>query len=108
MAARRPHIILIVADDYPWELWPRASGHPHTSLQLRLYHTFVDGGLSLERHYATPMCAPSRASLMTGRWPHRAYPLEGGMRSCKGLSPGITSLSEKLAGSGYTAHFIGK
>ena len=71
---------------------------------------FIHGGLDLKRAYAYKLCAPARASLLSGRWPHRAYELAGGMRACKGLSPGFRdSLAERLRdGAGYRSHHIGK
>ena len=81
--------------------------HVHALLP-HLRRTFVTEGFELQRTYAYKLCAPARAAILSGRWPHRAYELEGGMRSCKGLSPGLTSLAEALTAAGYNAHHVGK
>ena len=104
--ALRPHILLLLADDYPWELRPAERSNERLVPRIRRH--FVLEGLDLQRMYAYPLCAPARSSLLSGRWPHRAYPLAGGMRSCKGLSPGLTNLAERLKeGAGYRTHFVG-
>ena len=103
----RPHIILAVADDLPWELWPRASNADARVLLPKIGRHVVDDGLDLERMYAYPLCAPARASLLTGRWPHRAYETVD-MRACKGISPGMSTLAEKLKEAGYYTAQLGK
>ena len=105
LPSSRPHVLLLLADDFPWEMWPRAGNTQMQRLLPALSEHAVHNGLSLERHYAFRLCAPARASLLSGRFPPRAYELEGGMRACKGLSPGFTSLAEKLRdGAGYACH----
>jgi arylsulfatase A-like enzyme len=110
LPSRRPHIVLVVADDFPWELWPRAENAVTMAPLLpSISANLVRDGLSLRHAYGYRLCAPARASLLSGRWPHRAYELEGGMRACKGLSPGFTSLAEKLRdGAGYRCVHDGK
>ena len=111
LGAMPPNIIMLVADDYPWELFPRAGSQQHALLQPALARHFVDEGLVLERHYTASMCAPSRASLMTGRWPHRAYDYGEAMTyyfGCRGISPGATTIAEKLKEADYRTAFVGK
>ena len=63
-----PHIALVLADDYPWQLYPR-QGTSDPQLPALLPHIsqhLVRDGLTLDRHYAYPLCAPARASLLTG------------------------------------------
>ena len=62
-----PSILLLLADDYPWELWPRAGNAAARALLPTLSRTMVDTGLDLERMYTYPLCAPARASLLTAR-----------------------------------------
>ena len=106
----QPHILLLVADDYSWELLPRGgAASPHAVLQPSITRHLVEDGFSLTRHYAASMCAPSRAALMTGRWPHRAYDFSADVErfwACKGISPAVSTLAEKLKGAGYLTHMI--
>ena len=105
-AQRTPHILLLLADDYPWELYPRQNT-PARSLLPHMSRLLSDEGLTLERHYAYSLCAPARASLLTGRWPHRAYETSS-MRACKGVSPGMSTIAERLKeGANYATHFVG-
>lgn len=66
----------------------------------------------------TPLCSPSRASLITGRWPHahgivynlmrEDYPSVGGPESEEGIRREDVTLDSVLAGSGYSTHQYGK
>ena len=98
-----PHIALVLADDLPWELFPRRGNDGAIALLPSVKRHLIDDGLTLERHYSFSLCAPARASLLTGRWPHRVYETSS-MRACKGVSPGMSTLAEKLKGAGYAAH----
>ena len=105
----RPNVVLVLADDLPWELFPHPSADGDAARPL-LPHiaALVGEGLSLSRHYSAPLCAPTRASLFSGRWPHRVYD-ESKMSSCRGMSPAMLSLAEKLKReAGYSTHQLGK
>ena len=105
-----PHLFLLVADDYGWELFPRlGAASPHAALQPSVTRYFVDEGFGLIRHYAPALCAPSRASLMTGRWPYRAYDFSDEVLhlwACRGISPGTGTIAERLKAAGYRTHMI--
>ena len=74
----RPTIILIYADDLDWESlthdWPAAgSGDPsHTSVMFPTLREMAQSGVVLDNfHITTPVCGPSRATLLSGQYAHR-------------------------------------
>ncbi|CAN7992975.1 unnamed protein product [Ixodes hexagonus] len=67
-------------------------------------------GVILEQNYVQPVCSPTRAALMTGRYPYR-YGMQNGVfkpLEPKGLPLGLPFLAEELQNLGYSTHAIGK
>jgi arylsulfatase A-like enzyme len=97
----RPNVLLICTDQQRYDTIRRLGPRPiHTPNLDRL----VDGGVAFEHAYtASPVCAPSRASMMTGQFP-----------SAHGLWANGVSLPEQalftriLADDGYRTGLIGK
>lgn len=96
----RPNILIIVADDLGYADVGFNGGKKIATPQLdRLAAT----GVKLTDFRACPVCSPTRAGLMTGRWPLRF----GMMRSVVppwskyGLPPEEQTLPELLAKAGY-------
>src|SRR6266704_3560788 len=65
--APHPHIVYILADDLGW----KDVGFHDSDIRTPNIDKLAQGGARLEQFYAQPMCTPSRAALMTGRYPHR-------------------------------------
>ena len=65
--APRPNIVLIVSDDQGW----KDVGFHGSDIATPHLDKLAAGGARLEAFYAQPMCTPTRAALMTGRYPHR-------------------------------------
>lgn len=67
----RPNIIFIVADQRHYGL-SKATGYPlDTSPTL---DGMQKDGIGFERNYCTtPLCVPSRVSMLTGRWPEATH-----------------------------------
>ena len=69
----------------------------------------VAEGLRLERHYVFQFCSPSRASLMTGRYPIHVQERMGPYwTTYTGPPLNMTLLPAKLREAGYLAHHVGK
>src|SRR6202049_1569977 len=65
----RPNIVLIVADDMGYGDFGCFN---FGASQTPVLDHLISEGLCLTQHYsASPVCAPARASLLTGRYPHR-------------------------------------
>jgi arylsulfatase A-like enzyme len=99
-APRKPNILIIVADDLGFADVGFNGGKIIATPNLdRLAAT----GVRLTDFRACPMCSPTRAGMLTGRWPSRF----GIMRavvppwSKYGLPPNENTLPELLAGAGY-------
>jgi arylsulfatase len=63
----RPNVVLIVADDLGYSDLGCYGGEIHTANLDRL----AGRGVRLTRFYNTARCSPSRASLLTGLYPHQ-------------------------------------
>ncbi|MEZ5361741.1 MAG: sulfatase-like hydrolase/transferase [Bryobacterales bacterium] len=69
LAAERPNIVLILADDLAWsDLGCYGSTHCETP---NLDHFAEQGARFTDAYAAAPICSPSRAALMTGKTPAR-------------------------------------
>ena len=67
--AKSPNILLILADDHGYG---DISAHNGPSIQTPNIDRIASGGTRFTRFYAnSSVCSPSRASLMTGRYPDR-------------------------------------
>jgi len=64
----RPNVVLIMTDDQGW--WD-VGVHGNEIIETPVMDSLARAGVSLTRFYASPVCTPTRASLMTGRYYHR-------------------------------------
>ena len=106
-AATQPNIVLIYVDDLGYgDLG--SFGHP--VLQTPNLDTQASEGLKLTNYYApAALCSPSRAGLLTGRYPYRT-----GIKSLIPEDSGIylrdkeVTLAEVLKDAGYATALMGK
>jgi len=98
-APSQPNIVIILADDLGYA----DVGFHGSDIQTPHLDHLAATGIRLEQFYVAPMCSPTRAGLMTGRYPLRF----GMMRSVVppqrdfGLDPAETTLPELLRDAGY-------
>jgi arylsulfatase A-like enzyme len=103
-AGTRPNILLIVADDLGWSDVGWHAGFGKTPHMDRL----VREGVELDRHYVQPVCTPTRAALLTGRYPGRFGPHAIAPSNRRALPPNTTTLASALRASGYATFQTGK
>jgi arylsulfatase A len=106
-AEQAPNIVILFADDMGYG---DLSSYGHPLIRTDRLDQMAEEGIRLTSFYvAAPSCTPSRAALLTGR-----YPLRSGMprvifpKSQKGLPASEVTLAEALKAQGYRTMCIGK
>jgi N-acetylglucosamine-6-sulfatase len=101
----RPNILLVLTDDQDAG---SLSEMPNVQTQL------VDRGTTFDRAYATtPLCCPSRASILRGQYAHNHnlwdnQPPKGGFRGFRELGLEESTVATWLDKAGYHTGFVGK
>ncbi|MCA9265435.1 MAG: arylsulfatase [Planctomycetales bacterium] len=108
-AAERPNIIIILGDDMGYSDLGCYGGEILTPALNGL----ADGGLRFTQFYNTARCCPTRASLLTGLYPHQAG--VGHMMTDRGhdgyrgdLNRHCVTIAEVLNTAGYRSYMTGK
>lgn len=105
-APERPNIVLLFADDLGYG---DLSSYGHPTIRTPNLDRMARQGIRLTSFYAAPSCTPSRAALLTGR-----YPIRSGMThvlfpySETGLPTSEITLAEALKAEGYRTMAVGK
>lgn len=104
--AAPPNIVYILSDDQGW----KDVGFHGSDIRTPNIDRLANEGARLERFYAQPMCTPTRAALMTGRYPSRyglqtlVIPSSG----TYGLATDEWLMPQALKDAGYRTAIIGK
>lgn len=105
-ASPQPHLVHIVADDLGW----KDVGFHGSDIRTPAIDQLAAGGAKLEQFYAQPMCTPTRACLMTGRYPFR-YGLQTAVilsAHTYGVPTDEWMLPQALKEAGYKTAIVGK
>ncbi|GGO36726.1 hypothetical protein GCM10010991_31170 [Gemmobacter aquaticus] len=105
-AVRKPHIVYILADDLGFA----DVGFHGSDIATPNIDRLAAEGARLTQFYTQPLCTPTRAALMTGRWPLR-YGLQTGVipsGAVYGLDLKERILPQILKDVGYSTALVGK
>jgi arylsulfatase A-like enzyme len=105
-ASSKPNIVYILSDDQGW----KDIGYHGSDIKTPNIDKLAAEGARLEQFYAQPMCTPTRAALMTGRYPFR-YGLQTAVIPASytyGLPTDEWLLPQALKDAGYDTAIIGK
>ncbi len=98
----KPNIVLFLADDLGWADVPW-HGSPYKMPQLE---RLASEGVRLECHYVHPMCSPTRAALLTGRYASR-FGVTAAQNE-RALPWDTVTLATSLRSAGYETALTGK
>jgi arylsulfatase A-like enzyme len=104
LSAASPNVVVILTDD---QGWGDLSVHGNTNLSTPNIDSLAKDGALFDRFYVCPVCAPTRAEFLTGRYHPR-----GGV---KGVSTGEerldldeVTIAQTFKASGYATAAFGK
>ncbi len=111
-AASQPNVIVILCDDLGYGD-VGGFGFEDSVTYTPHIDRLAEQGVRLTRFLVpTPYCAPSRATLLTGRYPYRTgivyNPTPDQGINEYGLAPGETTVAEVLSAGGYRTACVGK
>jgi len=100
----RPNIILVMADNVGLTEF---GINGNDTIKTPHLDTFAREGVQFDRFYCNPMCAPTRASLMTGRYYYRTGVIHTSRGGAK-MHGDETTIAEHLKTAGYATGIFGK
>lgn len=99
---KAPHIVFILVDDWGYNDFGLRS--TYLSWTTPTLDRLANEGILLDNYYTNEVCAPSRATFMTGRYPPRL----GVYSNYAELPLSETTLAQELKSAGYRNYVIGK
>jgi len=103
-AAGWPNVVIFLADDAGWGDYSHSG-----NTQVRTPHidSLARGGVSLDRFFVQPVCAPTRAEFLTGRY-HPRGGVRGVSTGQERLDLGEKTLADAFKAAGYATGAFGK
>lgn len=102
--AGAPNVVIFVTDDQGIGDF---SGAGHPLVETPFLDGLASGCPQVERFYVSPVCSPTRASLMTGRWNYRTGVVDTWIGRSM-MRPEEVTLGEVWSSAGYTTGIFGK
>ncbi len=100
----KPNILLILADD---QGWGDVGAHGNEVIHTPTLDSLSKVAVKFERFYVSPVCAPTRASLLTGRY-HLSTGVSWVTKRMEVMREREVTLAELLKSNGYRTGIFGK
>jgi arylsulfatase A len=100
----RPNILLIVTDD---QGWGDIYSHGNDRIDTPALDKLASEGARFDRFFVSPVCAPTRAGLLTGRY-HLRTGTHGVTRTYETMREEEVTLAEAMKQAGYITGCFGK
>ncbi len=106
----RPNILFILSDDQRWDTTDTTHGLNGTEVMPRTRAELADSGVEFpEAFMTTPLCCPSRSSILTGEVSHRTGVYKnGGNNGGADDFDDSSTIATWLQGAGYRTALLGK
>ncbi|MFW5761911.1 MAG: arylsulfatase, partial [Cyclobacteriaceae bacterium] len=99
-----PNVVIILTDD---QGWGDVHAHGNDSLQTPTLDFLAQNSQNFDRFYVSPVCAPTRAAMLTGRYPARTG-VTGVTNREEVMRAEEVTLAEILQYNGYATGMFGK
>lgn len=103
-AAPPPNVVVILADDMGWG---DLGVHSNRNIRTPNLDGLARDGARFDRFYVSPVCSPTRASLLTGRYPARTG-VHDVTRGGEWLNLDETTIADLFRSAGFATGAFGK
>jgi arylsulfatase A-like enzyme len=101
-AGDQPNLLFLWTDEQRPDTFAAYGNH---RFRMPALNRLASESVVFDRNYVTqPVCTPSRASIMTGLWPHQS----GCLNNNIALRPATPALPELMGSHGYRTAYMGK
>jgi len=100
----QPNVILIMTDD---QGYGDVGIHGNAQIRTPNMDRIAGEGVRLEQFHVCPVCSPTRASLMTGRYNYRTRAIDTYIGRSM-MDPDETTIAEIMSAKGYRTGIFGK
>lgn len=103
-AAERPNVVIFLADDAGWGDYSR---NGNTQVSTPHIDSLARDGVTLDRFFVCPVCSPTRAELLTGRY-HSRGGVRGVSTGQERLNLDERTIADAFRAAGYATGCFGK
>jgi len=102
--AKAPNVVVLLADDAGWGDF---SFNGNSQVNTPHIDAIAKAGAHFERFFVQPVCSPTRAEFLTGRY-HRRLGVYGVSTGQERMNPAEKTLADSFKAAGYATGIFGK